>query len=84
MGIEEPKRSSQRVATDEQHGDIKLSAACRSVGDGSNRAGKRKISWQDRKRGVSVGMERGVSIGRETSERCYGERILIFFLFEGI
>ncbi|KAG5063892.1 hypothetical protein AAZX31_02G191000 [Glycine max] len=47
MGIEEPKRSSQRVATDEQHGDIKLSAACRSVGDGSNRAGKRKISWQD-------------------------------------
>ncbi|KAG5101770.1 hypothetical protein JHK84_046739 [Glycine max] len=47
MRIEEPKRSTQRVATDEQHSDIKLSAACRSVGDGSNRAGKRKISWQD-------------------------------------
>ena len=40
MRIEEPKRSTQRVATDEQHSDIKLSAACRSVGDGSNRAGK--------------------------------------------
>ena len=47
MRIEEPKRSTQRVATDEQHSDIKLSAACRSVGDGSNRAGKRNISWQD-------------------------------------
>lgn len=46
MRIEEPKRSTQRVASDEQHNDIKLSA-CRSVGDGSNRAGKRKISWQD-------------------------------------
>ncbi|CAJ1944848.1 unnamed protein product [Sphenostylis stenocarpa] len=46
MRIEEPKRITQRVASDEQHNDIKLSA-CRSVGDGSNRAGKRKISWQD-------------------------------------
>ncbi|XP_020229259.1 uncharacterized protein LOC109810249 [Cajanus cajan] len=45
MRIEEPKRSTQRV-TGEEHNDIKLSA-CRSVGDGSNRAGKRKISWQD-------------------------------------
>ncbi|BAT76169.1 uncharacterized protein LOC124837670 [Vigna umbellata] len=46
MRIEEPKRSTQRVGSDEQHNDIKLSA-CRSVGDGANRAGKRKISWQD-------------------------------------
>ncbi|KAK7388384.1 hypothetical protein VNO78_23200 [Psophocarpus tetragonolobus] len=46
MRIEEPKRSTLRVGSDEQHNDIKLSA-CRSVGDGSNRAGKRKISWQD-------------------------------------
>ncbi|KAL2338530.1 hypothetical protein Fmac_012976 [Flemingia macrophylla] len=45
MRIEEPKRSTQRVGGDE-HNDIKLSA-CRSVGDGSSRAGKRKISWQD-------------------------------------
>ncbi|WVZ06658.1 hypothetical protein V8G54_020004, partial [Vigna mungo] len=44
MRIEEPKRSTQRVGSDEQH-NIKLSA-CRSVGDGANRAGKRKISWQ--------------------------------------
>ncbi|KAK7291947.1 hypothetical protein RIF29_07518 [Crotalaria pallida] len=46
MKIEEPKRSAQRVASDEQHNDIKLSV-CRNVGDGSNRTGKRKISWQD-------------------------------------
>ncbi|KAK7265075.1 hypothetical protein RJT34_32691 [Clitoria ternatea] len=46
LRIEEPKRSAQRVASDEQHNDIKLSI-CRNVGDGSNRAGKRKISWQD-------------------------------------
>ncbi|XP_027330182.1 uncharacterized protein LOC113846295 [Abrus precatorius] len=46
MKIEEPKRSMQRVVSDEQHNDIKLSV-CRNVGDGSNRAGKRKISWQD-------------------------------------
>ncbi|XP_065849851.1 uncharacterized protein [Euphorbia lathyris] len=36
-----------RGGSDEQHGDMKLSAACRSVGNGSSRAGKRKISWQD-------------------------------------
>lgn len=42
--IEEPKRSTQRVTGDDH--DIKL-AACRSVGDGANRTGKRKISWQD-------------------------------------
>ncbi|KAK7329918.1 hypothetical protein VNO77_24100 [Canavalia gladiata] len=46
MRIEEPKRSTQRVVSDEQHNDIKLSV-CRNVGDGSNRSGKRKISWQD-------------------------------------
>ncbi|XP_061347489.1 uncharacterized protein LOC133292995 [Gastrolobium bilobum] len=46
LRIEESKRSTQRVVSDEQHNDIKLSV-CRNVGDGSNRAGKRKISWQD-------------------------------------
>ena len=46
MMVEEPKRSAQRVISDEQHNDIKLSV-CRNVGDGSNRTGKRKISWQD-------------------------------------
>ncbi|KAI4335538.1 hypothetical protein L6164_014176 [Bauhinia variegata] len=44
--MEEPKRSTQRSMVDEQHNDIKLSV-CRNVGDGSNRTGKRKISWQD-------------------------------------
>ncbi|KAE9602359.1 hypothetical protein Lalb_Chr12g0198751 [Lupinus albus] len=44
--IEEPKRNTQRVASDEQHNDIKL-LVCRNIGDGSNRTGKRKISWQD-------------------------------------
>ncbi|CAL0307063.1 unnamed protein product [Lupinus luteus] len=44
--IEEPKRNTHRVASDEQHNDIKLSV-CRNIGDGSNRKGKRKISWQD-------------------------------------
>ncbi|XP_019453638.1 PREDICTED: uncharacterized protein LOC109355124 isoform X2 [Lupinus angustifolius] len=43
--IEEPKRNT-RVASDEQHNDIKL-LVCRNIGDGSNRTGKRKISWQD-------------------------------------
>ncbi|XP_057753317.1 uncharacterized protein LOC130972973 [Arachis stenosperma] len=46
MIIEEPKRSTQRVVGDEQQNDIMLSA-CRNIGDGSNRTGKRKISWQD-------------------------------------
>ncbi|MED6218812.1 hypothetical protein PIB30_030134 [Stylosanthes scabra] len=46
MMIEEPKRSTQRVVGDEQQNDIMLSA-CRNIGDGSNRTGKRKISWQD-------------------------------------
>ncbi|KAF7838136.1 uncharacterized protein G2W53_006618 [Senna tora] len=44
--IEEPKKITFRGLSDDQHNDIKLSV-CRNVGDGSNRAGKRKISWQD-------------------------------------
>lgn len=45
MKIEEPKRSRKGVS-DELHDDIKLSG-CRSIGNGSNRTRKRKISWQD-------------------------------------
>lgn len=45
LKIEEPKKSIFRGLSDDQH-DIKLSV-CRNVGDGSNRTGKRKISWQD-------------------------------------
>ncbi|XP_059637723.1 uncharacterized protein LOC132279710 [Cornus florida] len=44
--IEEPKSCVIKVGNDEQHNDLKLSI-CRNVGNGSNRAGKRKISWQD-------------------------------------
>ncbi|KAG8495344.1 hypothetical protein CXB51_013015 [Gossypium anomalum] len=44
--IEEFKRSSTRIGSDEQHHDVKISA-CRNTGNGPNRAGKRKISWQD-------------------------------------
>jgi len=47
MWIEEQKKSStQRVVNEEQHNDIKLSV-CRNIGEGSSRAGKRKITWQD-------------------------------------
>ncbi|XP_004507749.1 uncharacterized protein [Cicer arietinum] len=46
MWIEEQKKSTQRVVNEEQHNDIKLSV-CRNIGEGSSRAGKRKISWQD-------------------------------------
>ncbi|XP_054820901.1 uncharacterized protein LOC129319846 [Prosopis cineraria] len=46
MKGEERKRSTQKGASDEQHSDIKLSG-CRNMGNGSNRTGKRKISWQD-------------------------------------
>ncbi|MBA0753824.1 hypothetical protein Gogos_019906 [Gossypium gossypioides] len=46
MRIEEFKKSSIRMASDEQHNDIKISA-CRNTGNGPNRVGKRKISWQD-------------------------------------
>ncbi|XP_039024143.1 uncharacterized protein LOC120156946 [Hibiscus syriacus] len=40
------KRSSIRVGSDELHNEVKI-LACRNTGDGSNRTGKRKISWQD-------------------------------------
>ncbi|KAB2019471.1 hypothetical protein ERO13_D08G273700v2 [Gossypium hirsutum] len=46
MGVEELKRSSLRIGSDEQHNDIKLSA-CWNTGNGPNRVGKRKITWQD-------------------------------------
>ncbi|XWS17793.1 hypothetical protein CRYUN_Cryun33cG0098200 [Craigia yunnanensis] len=44
--IEEFKKSSIRIGSDEHHNDIKISA-CRNTGNGPNRVGKRKISWQD-------------------------------------
>lgn len=44
--MEEPKKSLLRGGSDEQLNDMKLSI-CRNMGNGSNRAGKRKISWQD-------------------------------------
>lgn len=43
---DELKKSLARGGSDEQHNDMKLSA-CRNVGNGANRTGKRKISWQD-------------------------------------
>ncbi|GMI88491.1 INO80-BINDING PROTEIN 2B [Hibiscus trionum] len=46
MRIEELKKSSTRIGNDEQHNDIKLSA-CWNTGNGPNRVGKRKITWQD-------------------------------------
>ncbi|KAJ4844067.1 hypothetical protein Tsubulata_029260 [Turnera subulata] len=46
MRLEEPKMNSIRGGVDEQHSDMKLSA-CRNVGNGPSRSGKRKISWQD-------------------------------------
>ncbi|GMI89294.1 INO80-BINDING PROTEIN 2B [Hibiscus trionum] len=46
MRIEEFKKSSIRIASDEQHHDIKISA-CRNTGNGPSRVRKRKISWQD-------------------------------------
>nr|AFK46912.1 unknown [Lotus japonicus] len=45
--IEEPKRITQRDASEEQLNDIMLSV-CRNDGSGSSRTSvKRKISWQD-------------------------------------
>ncbi|KAA8522856.1 hypothetical protein F0562_009279 [Nyssa sinensis] len=44
LRIEEAKKSL--IRSDEQHNDLKLSI-CRNAGNGSNRAAKRKISWQD-------------------------------------
>lgn len=44
--MDEPKKSLLRGGSDEQLNDMKLSI-CRNIGNGPNRAGKRKISWQD-------------------------------------
>jgi hypothetical protein len=46
LRTEELKISSMRGGSAELHNDMKLSA-CRNVGNGSSRAGKRKITWQD-------------------------------------
>ncbi|GMI92498.1 INO80-BINDING PROTEIN 2B [Hibiscus trionum] len=46
VGIEDFKRSSIRIGSDEQHNDVKISA-CRNTGNRPSRTGKRKISWQD-------------------------------------
>lgn len=46
LKMEEPKKLVMRGETDEQHNELKL-AMCRNVGNGPNRVGKRKISWQD-------------------------------------
>ncbi|KAE8688121.1 Detected protein of unknown function [Hibiscus syriacus] len=46
LRIEELKKSSIRIGNDEQHNDIKLST-CWNTGNGPNRVGKRKITWQD-------------------------------------
>ncbi|PON41924.1 ribosomal RNA small subunit methyltransferase G [Parasponia andersonii] len=43
---EEPKKGLLRSVNEEQHNDMKL-LVCRNIGNGSNRAGKRKITWQD-------------------------------------
>lgn len=43
---EEPKKGLLKTANEEQHNDMKL-LVCRNIGNGSNRAGKRKITWQD-------------------------------------
>ncbi|XP_057967412.1 uncharacterized protein LOC131157355 [Malania oleifera] len=44
--VEEQRKSLIRGGNEEQYVDMKLSA-CRNISNGSNRAGKRKISWQD-------------------------------------
>ncbi|KAK2646803.1 hypothetical protein Ddye_021998 [Dipteronia dyeriana] len=44
--VEESKRTWIRGGSDEQLNDMKLSA-CRNIGNGANRTGKRKITWQD-------------------------------------
>ncbi|CAK9329745.1 unnamed protein product [Citrullus colocynthis] len=46
LRVDELKKSLLRGGNDDQQNDIKISA-CRSIGDGPSRAGKRKISWQD-------------------------------------
>ncbi|KAJ7979596.1 Ribosomal RNA small subunit methyltransferase G [Quillaja saponaria] len=52
LRIEEPKKSIQRGLIDEKLNETKLSV-CRNLGNGSSRAGKRKISWQDQ---VALGL----------------------------
>lgn len=44
--VEESNKSSVRGGSEEQLNDMKLSV-CRNIGNGANRSGKRKISWQD-------------------------------------
>ncbi|XP_022754507.1 uncharacterized protein LOC111302887 [Durio zibethinus] len=46
VGIEEFKKGSIRIGSDEQHNDIKI-LAYRNSRNGPNRVGKRRISWQD-------------------------------------
>ncbi|XP_047178201.1 uncharacterized protein LOC124845180 [Vigna umbellata] len=46
LGIEAMRVEEQKRIIEEQHNDMKLSV-CRNVGNGSNSAVKRKISWQD-------------------------------------
>ncbi|KAM1154977.1 hypothetical protein EV1_025697 [Malus domestica] len=46
MRMEEPNKTLHRGGNDDQHNDMKL-LACRTIGSGSNRSGKRKITWQD-------------------------------------
>ncbi|XP_021899189.1 uncharacterized protein LOC110815636 [Carica papaya] len=46
MLVEDLKNNSIRSGNEELLSDMKLSV-CRNIGNGSNRAGKRKISWQD-------------------------------------
>ncbi|KAF1870653.1 hypothetical protein Lal_00026110 [Lupinus albus] len=46
LRIDKSKRLTQIDEDEEQRNDIKLSV-CRNIGSGSNRTGKRKISWQD-------------------------------------
>ncbi|XP_057767817.1 uncharacterized protein LOC130988078 [Salvia miltiorrhiza] len=44
--FEDTRKSLVRGINEEQQNDLKLSI-CRNAGEGSSRAGKRKISWQD-------------------------------------
>ncbi|CAL0320125.1 unnamed protein product [Lupinus luteus] len=46
LRIDESEILTQTDEDEEQQNDIKLSV-CRNLGNGSNRTGKRKISWQD-------------------------------------
>ncbi|XP_038712392.1 uncharacterized protein LOC120006428 isoform X2 [Tripterygium wilfordii] len=46
LRAEELKKSSIRAGSDEQYSETMLSA-CRNIGNGPSKSGKRKISWQD-------------------------------------